>query len=123
MFCAQNHTHGRRPKEPGDEPRTSPRHPDHEKQVSLSEILDKAKKRALGGGLAGASAMFVQESFMQAIVDLKFEVLRLLFLLHSIQVWTLMWLRTTVNYQYRHGTTTTQALKCVPNATINSVDA
>ena len=29
----------------------------------------------------------------------------------AIQVTTLMWLRTTMNYQYRYGTTTTQALK------------
>jgi len=29
----------------------------------------------------------------------------------AIQVCTLMWLRTTMNYQYRYGTTTTQALK------------
>ena len=29
----------------------------------------------------------------------------------GIQVSTLMWMRTTMNYQYRYGTTTTQALK------------
>lgn len=29
----------------------------------------------------------------------------------AIQVSTLMWLRTTMNYQYRHGTSTTEALK------------
>ena len=29
----------------------------------------------------------------------------------GIQVTTLMWMRTTMNYQYRYGTTTTQALK------------
>lgn len=28
-----------------------------------------------------------------------------------IQVGALMWLRTTINYQYRHGTSTTTALK------------
>lgn len=52
----------------------------------LKVILSKAANRALGGGLTGAAAM-------------------------GIQVGTLMWLRTTMNYQYRHGTTTTQALK------------
>eukprot|EP00127_Corallochytrium_limacisporum_P006616 Clim_evm45s231 gene=Clim_evmTU45s231 len=52
----------------------------------LNEILKKAGKRAIGGGLPGATAM-------------------------GIQVCSLMWLRTTMNYQYRHGTTTTQALK------------
>ena len=29
----------------------------------------------------------------------------------GINVCTLMWIRTTMNYQYRHGTTTTQAMK------------
>jgi len=43
-------------------------------------------KKSLGGGLAGAMAM-------------------------TIQVTSLMWLRTTMNYQYRYGTSTTQALK------------
>jgi len=52
----------------------------------LSETLAKAGKRALGGGLAGAGAMI-------------------------IQVCTLMWMRTTMNYQYRYGTSTTVALK------------
>ena len=50
------------------------------------EILDKAGKRALGGGLAGAAAMFAQ-------------------------VGCLMWMRTTMNYQYRNGGTTGNALK------------
>lgn len=52
----------------------------------MQDILQRAGKRALGGGLTGAAAM-------------------------GIQVCTLMWLRTTMNYQYRHGTTTTQALR------------
>ncbi|KAK9786993.1 hypothetical protein WJX73_004001 [Symbiochloris irregularis] len=52
----------------------------------LSVVLKQAGKRALGGGLPGAAAM-------------------------GIQVGSLMWLRTTVNYQYRYGTTTTDALK------------
>jgi len=52
----------------------------------LKEKLADAGKRALGGGLSGAAAM-------------------------CIQVTTLMWLRTTMNYQYRYGTTTVQALK------------
>jgi len=42
-------------------------------------ILAKAGRRALGGGLSGAAAGVVQ-------------------------VLLLMWLRTTMNYQYRHGT-------------------
>lgn len=56
----------------------------------LSETLKKAGKRALGGGIAGASAM-------------------------TIQVCTLMWMRTAMNYQYRYGTSTTEALKFLYN--------
>lgn len=54
----------------------------------LSEIFITAGKRALGGGLPGAMAM-------------------------AIQVGSLMWLRTTMNYQYRYGTSTTEALKAL----------
>ncbi|KAL0479737.1 mitochondrial ornithine transporter [Acrasis kona] len=57
-----------------------------EVQVKKSFNVDKALKQALGGGLSGASAMVVQ-------------------------VATLMPLRTTMNYQYRYGTSTTEALK------------
>ncbi|WPT11624.1 hypothetical protein PSENEW3n2_00005124 [Picochlorum sp. SENEW3] len=55
-------------------------------EETLGEILSRAGKRALGGGIPGAAAM-------------------------GIQVMSLMWLRTTVNYQYRYGMTTTEALK------------
>lgn len=51
-------------------------------------VLVNAKNKALAGGMAGAGAMVVQVS-------------------------TLMWMRTTMNYQYRHGGTTTQALKII----------
>ncbi len=51
----------------------------------MREALQKAGKRALGGGLSGAAAM-------------------------GLQVGSLMWLRTTMNYQYRHGTSTSEAL-------------
>ncbi|CAD7935980.1 unnamed protein product [Amoebophrya sp. A25] len=44
----------------------------------MSEILSNAGKRALGGGIAGSAAMVVQVS-------------------------TLMWIRTIMNYQYRYG--------------------
>jgi hypothetical protein len=61
--------------------------PDAKKiKLSPQEVFDKAKSRALQGGLAGAAAM-------------------------GINVLTLMWMRTTINYQYRHGTSTTTALK------------
>lgn len=56
------------------------------KEPSIQEILQKAGRRALGGGLPGAMAM-------------------------GIQVGSLMWLRTTMNYQYRYGTTTSEALR------------
>lgn len=55
---------------------------------SMKEILDKAAKRALGGGLPGAMAM-------------------------GIQVTSLMWMRTTMNYQYRYGTSTGDALRAL----------
>jgi len=54
-------------------------------KLSTSEIISKAANRALGGGLSGAAAM-------------------------GINVGCLMWLRTTVNYQYRHGTNMKTAL-------------
>ncbi len=53
--------------------------PIHEaKQQSIREIFRKAGRKALGGGLPGAAAGVVQ-------------------------VFTLMWLRTTINYQSRYG--------------------
>lgn len=55
-------------------------------QKPLSEILSAAGKKALGGGLPGMAAM-------------------------GIQVGSLMWLRTTVNYQYKNGTSTREALR------------
>ena len=56
------------------------------KEFDAAAILQKAKSRALQGGLAGAASM-------------------------GVNVLALMWLRTTVNYQYRYGTSTTQALR------------
>jgi hypothetical protein len=52
------------------------------------EILTKARDRAFRGGLAGMAAM-------------------------TIQVGTLMWMRTTMNYQYRHGTSMPTALRAL----------
>lgn len=48
-------------------------------------VWDKAVKRAIGGGVSGAAAM-------------------------GVQVLSLMWLRTTMNYQYRYGSTMKEAL-------------
>lgn len=56
------------------------------KKVDPAAIFAKASKRAFQGGIAGAAAMVVN-------------------------VCTLMWMRTTVNYQYRYGTSTTTALR------------
>lgn len=61
---------------------TTPTNP----ELSTAEIFEKARKRALAGGLAGSAAM-------------------------AIQVSSLMWLRTTMNYQYKTGATTMTALK------------
>jgi hypothetical protein len=55
---------------------------------SFSEIMAKASKKALGGGLAGSLA-------------------------GVIQVLTLMWMRTTMNYQYRYGGSTGDAFKAL----------
>jgi hypothetical protein len=57
-----------------------------EKKLSISEILNNARKSAIRGGTAGAAAM-------------------------GANVACLMWLRTTVNYQYRNGTSFPVALK------------
>jgi hypothetical protein len=52
----------------------------------VGSVIQKAKDDALAGGIPGMLAM-------------------------SVQVLTLMWLRTTINYQYRYGTSTSVALK------------
>jgi hypothetical protein len=49
-------------------------------------VIKKSAGKALQGGIAGAGAMVVQVS-------------------------TLMWMRTVMNYQYRHGTTTMHAIR------------
>lgn len=56
--------------------------------IASNPIFRKAAKRAIGGGLSGALAGVVQ-------------------------VLTLMWLRTTMNYQYRYGTGTRAAIKAL----------
>lgn len=57
-----------------------------EAPLTTSEIINKAAKQAFRGGVAGAAAM-------------------------TINVCTLMWMRTTVNYQYRYGTGTLESMK------------
>jgi len=54
--------------------------------VDVLKILDKAAKSAFRGGAAGAAAM-------------------------GINVFALMWMRTTINYQYRYGTSMFTALR------------
>jgi len=56
------------------------------KAPSLGEILDKASKTALRGGIAGMAAQ-------------------------GINVLALMWMRTIMNYQYRYGGTFTDTVK------------
>lgn len=54
--------------------------------ASFGDIVSKAGSKAFAGGIAGAAAM-------------------------AVQVCSLMWMRTTMNYQYRYGTSTMEALK------------
>jgi hypothetical protein len=56
----------------------------------MNQILIRAGKRGLGGGIPGALAGI-------------------------IQVVTLMWLRTIINYQCRYGTTFSQAFITLTN--------
>ena len=56
------------------------------KKIDTMAILQKAAKRAGQGGIAGAAAM-------------------------AINVCSLMWMRTTINYQYRYGTSTMEAFR------------
>lgn len=57
------------------------------KAPDMNEILSKAAKRALGGGIPGMVAMF-------------------------IQVFALMWMRTTINYQYRYDHSSARTGSC-----------
>lgn len=50
------------------------------------DVLQKAANKALGGGLSGATAM-------------------------GVQVTSMMWIRTTMNYQYRYGTGMLESMK------------
>ncbi len=60
------------------------------KQLAFSEILKKAGKSGIGGGIPGAVAGVVQ-------------------------VLSLMWLRTIMNYQCRYGSTFFQSIQCLYN--------
>lgn len=57
-----------------------------DEEDSVAHPLRFAVTKAVEGGTSGAMAM-------------------------TIQVGTLMWMRTTMNYQYRYGTTTTVAMR------------
>ena len=59
---------------------------DSKQAPSVSEIMSKASKKALSGGLAGMGAQ-------------------------AINVLTLMWMRTIMNYQYRYGGTFTNTVQ------------
>lgn len=60
------------------------------KQMNVSDILKKAGKSGIGGGIPGAIAGVVQ-------------------------VFTLMWLRTVMNYQCRYGSSFMQSLRALYN--------
>ena len=64
----------------------SPVVPSEKPKLDTCAILSNAAKRAGQGGLAGAAAM-------------------------GINVLSLMWMRTTINYQYRYGTGTLTAMR------------
>ena len=55
-------------------------------EVDLAAVFQKASSRAFDGGVAGASAS-------------------------AVQVVSLMWLRTSMNYQYKYGSSLTASLK------------
>eukprot|EP00039_Didymoeca_costata_P027361 m.18274 g.18274 ORF g.18274 m.18274 type:complete len:497 (-) comp6262_c0_seq1:63-1553(-) len=57
-----------------------------EEDFDAQSVLQEAAHKALRGGVAGATAMVIQVS-------------------------SLMWMRTTMNYQYRHGMGTMEALR------------
>ena len=65
---------------------TSPSTSNQEIALSPSEAIKQALRKGWDGGKSGAMAM-------------------------GINVCALMWVRTTMNYQYRYGTTTTQAMR------------
>ena len=65
---------------------TAEKVPPKKEKLTLNQILYRAGKRGLGGGIPGAIA-------------------------GAIQVLSLMWLRTIINYQCRYGTTFSQALR------------
>lgn len=91
----------------------------------LSDTLRRAGKRALGGGIPGAAAMGLQVRPGRGVrrrragrllggrgppggaaarrrwAGLSGACLQLLGCAFSLQVLSLMWLRTTINYQYR----------------------
>ena len=58
--------------------------------MGMGDIFRRAAKKGLGGGIPGAMA-------------------------GAVQVLTLMWIRTIINYQYRYGTTFRQAFKTLLN--------
>ena len=80
--------HHRHDSDKGDPEHDQPGKHDHDvkEKKSLGEILRAAGMRALGGGVPGAVAM-------------------------GLQVGCLMWMRTTMNYQYRNGGSTANALR------------
>jgi hypothetical protein len=59
-------------------------------KLGMGAIFHRAAKKGLGGGIPGAMA-------------------------GAVQVLTLMWIRTIINYQYRYGTTFRQAFKTLRN--------
>jgi len=65
---------------------TAPAASSKKAKKNVADILKHAGAKALSGGIPGMVAM-------------------------ALQVFTLMWMRTTINYQYRYGTSTMEAMR------------
>jgi hypothetical protein len=81
--------------------------------VDLWKVAVKAKDTALRGGLSGAGAMIINGNsyFLLGIFSGRKSSI-------PCCLWTvgaLMWMRTTVNFQYKYGMGTVEALKHIYN--------
>lgn len=81
----------------------------------ISETLKKAAYKAAGGGIAGAVAMFVNVGTLMCADHTRTlassDSATPNLLTDSWAAALRRWMRTTVNFQYRYGMTTTEALK------------
>ena len=76
-------------------------------ESAASSPMRFAMTKAIEGGTSGAMAMAIQVTNTHKRTGNYTAACNL----SSLQVTSLMWMRTTMNYQYRYGTTTTQAMR------------